>query len=99
MSVWSDFRDSALTSVGIPTGIDFASDAPLPPSAVSQAGAAAGNGVIDLATNAFSNLFRPSASVVAGTPAQATANTVAKVSMPLLLIGGVVLLMLLRKKR
>lgn len=96
---WNDTRDAFLTKLGIPTGINLSGGASaVPPEAASQAGNVAGNGIIALAEGAISNLFRPGAAAVAGSP-QAHANTVAKISLPVLLIGGVAIYFLLRRKK
>jgi len=96
MSTWSDARDSALKSIGLPTGIDLGG--PVPPSAASEAGSAAGNGIVQLSTNWVSSLFRSDAAEVAG-GASPAAKTAMKISMPLLILAGVAAYMLLKKKR
>jgi len=88
MSKFTETRDAFLRSVGLKDN---------PAISAASVGQTAGNGVINLATNAFSNLFRDS-SGVAATGTQPAPISAAKVSVPLVIGGIAVAYLLLRRK-
>lgn len=92
MSAFTDARDSFYKQLGVQTGIAV-------PSA-TKVGQEAGNGVINLATSAFSNLFRSETPNVAGSAQGVVQAPVSKgkVSVAMIAVVAVAAYFLLKKK-